>query len=131
MSFDTVLMIEIIEHLPESDAVELIAEAKRVARKRVVLSTPNYPDFRGGHDDITGWNDLDAHLSYLSQSRLRQLGFKISGAGLKSRNRYVRGALRRIGLLPWFDARFRPAFGCLGSFIPFTAQNTVAVWVRK
>jgi SAM-dependent methyltransferase len=131
MSFDTVLMIEIIEHLLEFDAVELIDEAKRVARKRVVLSTPNFPDFRDGHDTITGWNELDAHLSYWSQSRLRQLDFEISGAGVKSRSRYARGVLRRFGLLPWFDARFRLALSGLGSFIPFTAENTVAVWVRR
>ena len=41
-SFDTVLLIDVIEHLDEVRGMNLIEEAKRVAIKRIILSTPNW-----------------------------------------------------------------------------------------
>jgi SAM-dependent methyltransferase len=38
-SFDSVLLFEVLEHLPDPDSV--LREAKRVARKNVILTTPN------------------------------------------------------------------------------------------
>jgi SAM-dependent methyltransferase len=128
-SFDTVLMIEIIEHLPDAEAERLIAEAKRIARKRIVLSTPNFPDFRKAHASVTGLNDLDSHLSYWSRSRLRKLGFIVRGTGLKLGR--IRGVLRRLGMLPWFEERIRPALYGVGWLFPVLAQNTIAVWTRR
>lgn len=128
--FDTVLMIEVIEHLPFDKAAELIIEAKRVARQRLVISTPNFPDFRVGHETITGWNELDGHQSYWSRHDLRRLGFKIYGVGLKSQNRILRGILQRLRLLSVFDDQLRPALGGLSLLVPALAQNTVAVWQR-
>jgi 2-polyprenyl-3-methyl-5-hydroxy-6-metoxy-1,4-benzoquinol methylase len=38
-AFDSVLLFEVLEHLPDPDSV--LREAKRVARKNVILTTPN------------------------------------------------------------------------------------------
>jgi ubiquinone/menaquinone biosynthesis C-methylase UbiE len=38
-SFDTVLMIEVLEHLPEP--ISALREAFRVAKKNVLISVPN------------------------------------------------------------------------------------------
>lgn len=38
-SFDTVICFEVIEHVPDVDA--LLSEAKRLARKKVLITTPN------------------------------------------------------------------------------------------
>jgi SAM-dependent methyltransferase len=130
-SFDSVLLIEIIEHLKEDSAQQLIEEAKRVARHRVILSTPNYPDFREGTNSITGWNALDAHLCYFSRARLRRLGFKIFGCGLTPGHRYLQGLLRRSGMLRCFDDWFRKNFSSLSSFIPAVAEHVVGLWNRE
>lgn len=130
-SFDTVLLMEIIEHLPEPQALELIDQAKRIARRRVIVSTPNYPCMRGGHTTITGHNDLDAHVSYIPRHRLRAMGFTIYGAGVRPLPRIMRGVLRRLGLLTWFTTRVTPAIAGLGCLIPPLADNVVAVWQQK
>lgn len=129
-SFDTVLLMEIIEHLPEPQALELIASAKRIARRKVIVSTPNYPCLRPGHETITGFNELDAHLSYISRRRLRSLGFKVYGVGARQLPRVPRGILRRLGLLPWYQHRVRHAIGGLGAMLPALADNVVGVWER-
>lgn len=129
-SFDTVLLMEIVEHLPELKALELIAEAKRIARKRVIASTPNYPAFREGHTTITGYNSLDAHVSYISRRRLRSLGFRLYGAGLRPLPRVVNAVLRRTGLLEGFTRRVSPALAGMSSLFLPLANSVVAVWVR-
>lgn len=130
-SFDTVLLMEIIEHLHEPQALELIAEAKRIARRRVIVSTPNYPAFREGHVTITGYNSLDAHLCYISRRRLRSLGFHLYGAGLRPLPRAVRGVLRRTGLLEGFTRRVHPALAGMSSLVLPLADSVVAVWIRS
>ncbi len=130
-SFDTVLLIEIVEHLEEENAMKLIEEAKRVALHRVIISTPNYPDFREAHKTITGLNALDGHLSYWSRRSLRQLGFELFGAGWKPGNRYWRGLLRRLGILGWYDKRVRPCLSSLSLIFPFAADNIVGLWARE
>ncbi len=73
-SFETVLLLDVIEHVEEMKGMQLIEEAKRVASQRVVLSTPNWPAFRDGHATITGWNDLEAHIQLLGQKNSAQPG---------------------------------------------------------
>jgi SAM-dependent methyltransferase len=130
-SFDSVLLIELIEHLEETNAVELIEEAKRVACNRVIISTPNFPDFRPGHETLTGFNELEAHTSYWNRRRLRQLGFTLYGVGLKPGSRYWRGILRRLGILGLYDKRFRPCLSSLSLQFPCIAENIIGVWKNE
>jgi|WetSurSiteA1Bulk_404760.scaffolds.fasta_scaffold09364_2 SAM-dependent methyltransferase len=129
--FDTVLLIEIIEHLEEERARLLIEEAKRVARRRVIISTPNYPSLRDGTSSITGWNPLDAHMSYISRTKLRDLGFRLLGCGIRPASAYLGCILRRLGLLGWYDDRFRVHCGSLSLLLPAAADNVVGLWIRK
>jgi SAM-dependent methyltransferase len=130
-SFDTVLLVEIIEHLEEDQAQLLIREAKRVARHRVIVSTPNYPDIRGGTGGITGWNPLDAHLSYFDRAKLRRLGFKLFGCGLKPGDKYFRFAVRKLGMLGFYDNWVRHYFSGLSLPLPSIADNLVGLWTRE
>jgi 2-polyprenyl-3-methyl-5-hydroxy-6-metoxy-1,4-benzoquinol methylase len=129
-SFDTVLLIEILEHLTKEQAQLLIREAKRVARHRVIVSTPNYPDLRGGVAGITGWNPLDAHLSYTGRSELKRLGFKLFGCGLRPGHRYFRAVLLRLGMLGLFDGWVRSGLGGLSFFLPALADHVVGLWTN-
>jgi 2-polyprenyl-3-methyl-5-hydroxy-6-metoxy-1,4-benzoquinol methylase len=130
-SFDSVLLVEIIEHLEEESAQLLITEAKRVARHRVIISTPNYPCLRDGTNTITGWNPLDAHVSYFSRTMLTKLGFKLFGSGLKPGSWSLRHFLRSLGLLRWYDERFRHSYGSLSIVFPAAAENVVGLWIRE
>ncbi len=130
-SFDTVLMAEVVEHLDDDAAMELIREAQRVSRGRVILSTPNYPAFREGHTTMTGYNELEAHLSYWSRPRLRNLGFRLYGGGWTQGGRWWRGGLRRLGLLRWYDHHVRPALATMSIPFPLYGDSVIGVWEKR
>jgi hypothetical protein len=78
--WDTVLACEVIEHLEQSLAEETLDNLERACNRRVIISTPNWPYYRGGGDTMLGSNDLEAHLSYISREFLRARGYKLIGA---------------------------------------------------
>ena len=74
-SFDVVVSVEVLEHMPKKDGLKMLKEMERVAR-RIVLTTPNgflptYPRV----DD----NPDEAHLCGWSVSELESLGFRVMG----------------------------------------------------
>lgn len=75
-SFDTVLAVELIEHLTEAEGEQLLCEASRVAKKSVILSTPQYPGKRDGGDNPHEW-----HRSIWTVGKLRARGFIVHGVG--------------------------------------------------
>lgn len=79
-SFDAVVMVEVFEHLDEKTALDVLRLAKKWAKKKVIVTTPN--GFI--HQKELDTNPYQKHLSGWSVSRLRGLGFKCYGlAGLK------------------------------------------------
>lgn len=118
-SFDCVLLLEVIEHLPRDMGASLLAQCERIARKRVVVSTPNgfveQPPIFG--------NPFQEHLSGWTPSDFTERGYEVTGiAGWKSlrgplmRPRWRPHALfTRISLLtePWFENRPDGAFQIL------------------
>lgn len=79
-SFDAVVMIEVIEHLAESDAKNVLALAERWARKKVIVTSPNGFVAQKAVDD----NPLQVHLSGWELSKMRRMGFRSHGLlGLK------------------------------------------------
>lgn len=130
-SFNTVLLIEVIEHLNYQNGNELIEEAKRIASERVILSTPNWNAIRGAYSTITGWNDLEAHHSYWPRQLLHRLGFKLYGAGWKTGGRYWRGLLMKMNLLSAYDVLIRPNLISLSRHFPMFAENVVGVWEKR
>ena len=110
--WDTVLACEILEHLRQEDVERVVESLESVARQRVIFSTPNFPDFRGGGETMVGFNAFEAHHSYVPREFFRRRGYRVLGAGFgNAPNRLVRG-LTRLGfasslhsttrLLPWF-----------------------------
>ena len=74
-SFDGVLLSDVLEHLPEDDGLALLADCERIARRRLVVFTPNgflpQGDFGGNLHQV--------HLSGWSAARMRELGFHVVG----------------------------------------------------
>lgn len=79
-SFDAVVMVEVLEHLTKDDGLKALKKAERIARKKVLITTPNGFVSQGRLDK----NILQRHRSGWSVSELEALGFKVYGlSGLK------------------------------------------------
>jgi SAM-dependent methyltransferase len=66
-SFDLVLLIDVIEHLPKEHGIKILEEAKRVSRKSVVIFTPLWwdPNIKEFNNPKSPYyqNEYDKHLS--------------------------------------------------------------------
>ena len=74
-SFDAVVAFDLLEHLSEEDGRRLISAMETVARRRVVLLTPNGFVPQDEYDD----NPLQAHRSGWTPDELAALGFQVRG----------------------------------------------------
>lgn len=79
--WDVVLASEIIEHIPQKDVAKTLAVLENAARKRVIITTPSFPCPRGGGETHFGFNEYEAHKSYVSASYLRKRGYKVMSIG--------------------------------------------------
>ena len=80
-SFDFVLAIEVIEHVEKRDGQKLLNEVERVARERVILSTP-----------LLGaryWYNQKHHISRWTVGDLRKRGYVIRGVGFSFFGRFT------------------------------------------
>jgi len=85
-SFDAVILIEVLEHLPEVTGFDIIEKAKKWARGKIIVSTPN------GYlpQKELNSNPLQKHLSGWDFEKMRKLGFECWGlAGPKCLRREV------------------------------------------
>lgn len=74
-SFDCVLASDVIEHLKKEEGVFLIKEMEKIAKKRVVIFTPNgYVPQKG-----TPENPYQQHLSGWNVQEMRSLGYRVFG----------------------------------------------------
>jgi SAM-dependent methyltransferase len=117
--WDTVLACELIEHVPQ-EAVELVLdEFERVARRRVIVTTPNAPEPRPGFETAVGFNEFEAHLSFVAAEAFRNRGYRLLGAGWGNpQSRVV-----RIGQL----LRLAPALHSVPRLLPGLGATLVAV----
>ncbi len=76
-SFDGVLALEVIEHLNEEEAVALIAQMERLARRFVILSTPNGFFPQGD----AGGNPFQVHRSGWTPEKLESMAYRVIGLG--------------------------------------------------
>lgn len=81
-SFDCVMATEVLEHLDKHDGEKMIKEMERVAKKKILMTTPNgfLPTYAGPDD-----NPEETHLCGYTAAELKKLGFKVYGLhGLKA-----------------------------------------------
>jgi SAM-dependent methyltransferase len=89
-SFDAVVLLDVLEHLTREDGERLLAEAVRLARRKVIVFTPNgFLPQEGYHE-----NPYQRHLSGWSTEELEALGFAVSGVYGWRRLRGEKGAVR-------------------------------------
>ena len=118
-SFDCVTLLEVIEHLPRAEGERLLEQCERIARLKVVVSTPNGFVLQHPEPD----NPFQEHLSGWSAEDFRSRGYEVTGvAGWKC----FRGSLMRPKWRPhsifgrlsliteaWFEDRPDQAFQIL------------------
>ena len=81
-SFDCVLALELIEHLTEEEGYEFLKNIESIARKRVIIATPN--GFIQPRQEDRHGNIWQVHKSGWNVSQLRMLGYEVKGmAGLR------------------------------------------------
>lgn len=93
-SFDAVIAIDVIEHFEKKDALVLLKEMEKIARKKIIILTPNGFVNQGHYDNSyyqkhkSGWHKKDFVLH----------GYKVYGLrGLK----YIRKELAALKYKPW------------------------------
>ena len=96
-SFDAVIALDVLEHFKSIDALKLVKMIERVARKKVIILTPN-----GHHLDMVCEGDknnlFQKHKSGWFKKDLEDLGYKVFGLrGLK----YIRNENATIKSKPW------------------------------
>lgn len=93
-SFDACIAIDVVEHFEKKDAMKLIKAMENIARKKVIILTPN--GFYEQHD-FDG-NPHQVHKSGWKEKQLRRAGYKVWGLrGL----RYLRNDHAGIRFKPW------------------------------
>lgn len=113
--WDTVLACEVIEHIEQDSVERAISILENAAKRRIIFSTPNWPYYRPGGDTIVGFNDHEAHLSYVSRDFFRSRGYKILGAGFGNPTNLPSRVIRKLfsGWAPMLDSlpRAVPSWG--------------------
>lgn len=93
-SFDTVVCMDVVEHLTKKQSLKMIREMEQIARKKVIIMTP-----RGYIDqhDYDG-NPYQEHHSGWETKDFEDLGYKVYGLrGLK----WLRNNEATIRFKPW------------------------------
>jgi SAM-dependent methyltransferase len=96
--WDTVLACEIIEHIPQEEVESILDKIESAAARRVIISMPNYPAYRDGGETIVGYNEYDAHLSYMHRSYFYSRGYKVLGVEFGNPMHYCVRVARKLKL---------------------------------
>lgn len=93
-SFDAVIALDVVEHLSKKESIALIGMMEKIARKKVIILTPNGFYHQDAYDD----NPYQVHKSRWSKEDFEKLGYRVYGLrGLK----YLRGEYATIKYKPW------------------------------
>jgi SAM-dependent methyltransferase len=74
-SVDAVTLLQVVEHLPKDVASDLIVKAERLARRKIIITTPNGFVRQEAYDE----NPFQEHLSGWSIEDLQQRGYTVWG----------------------------------------------------
>jgi SAM-dependent methyltransferase len=109
-SFDAVIALDLIEHLQKQDGLRLMAMMERLARRKVIIFTPN--GFREQHEFDGNINQV--HVSGWEVKEMRARGYRIRGVhGWKA----LRGEFANI---KWKPQKFWTAISVLS--LPWTTR---------
>lgn len=118
--WDTVLASEILEHLDEEHVPEVLETLEKAAKRRIIITTPNWAYFRGGGDTIVGYNEFEAHKTYIPRDYFLERDYTVVGAGFGNPTHPVVNAFRSM------QGDWKNALELLPRLIPELAHTVVA-----
>jgi len=106
--FDTVLALDVIEHLTKEDGLRMMQSMEKIARRKVVFSTPSGFLPQKNYEN----NDLQEHLSGWEAAEMERYGYKVIGVLgpkclrgelhlLKGRPKFFWGGISLLGHFFW------------------------------
>ncbi len=117
--WDTVLAVEVIEHVPPEQVDEALDVLEAAARRRVIVSTPNSELLRPGLDTPVGFNPFEAHLSYVPRETLARRGYRVRGVGFGRYDSRLAIMAKRL--------RIRPSLTFVPWRLPWLGETIVAI----
>lgn len=126
-SFDAVIALDVVEHFKKEEGLKLIAQMEKIAKKRIIISTP----YGFAKQSAYEGNPFQEHKSGWYISEFKKMGYKVFGLrGF----RFIRGGEggATIKLKPWFfwgtiSVLSQP----LSFFFPQIAAQLLAVKEKK
>ncbi len=92
-SYDVVLCFDVLEHLELDNALKLVDEMKRIARKHVIIYTPEIFE-TNEENELNAWNlgnnPHQKHKCVLPESELKKLGFDVSNPKIYAKMRFFK-----------------------------------------
>jgi hypothetical protein len=73
--FDTVVALDVIEHLTKEDGLQMMRSMEKIASRKVIFYTPS--GYLPQHSFEN--NDLQEHLSGWEAEEMKQLGYRVTG----------------------------------------------------
>jgi len=112
--FDTVVALDVIEHLTKEDGLKMMQSMEKIASRKIVFFTPS--GFLPQHSFEN--NNLQEHLSGWEAKEMEQLGYKVTGLlgpkmlrgemhVLKGRPRFFWAIISLLGHFLW--TRWQPS----------------------
>ena len=130
-SFDSVILIDVIEHFEKGDAFALIRTIQHWAKKNVIIVVPN--GFIPQEEEDEKGNIKQHHLSGWSVKDLNELGFRVRGLGgirfLRGERGQIITTRTRIG--HYFLAGISKMSEPITEILPRYSYHLFAVWERK
>jgi SAM-dependent methyltransferase len=118
-TWDTVLAIELVEHVAAEHVEEVLDALERAARRRIVVSTPNSLLLRPGAETPVGFNPYEAHLGHAPRALFERRGYRVRGVGFGRYNSTLARTAKRLGV--------RSSLTSLPRRLPAIAETIVAV----
>jgi len=112
-SFDVVLLLSVLEHLTKDEGIRLLRTTQDIARKQVILITPNGMTVQEEHHG----NPFQKHRSGWTPDEFKRLGYKVKVYGF----RFAKG-LRAVNPVKAF------VFLLLRAFIYFITALIVVIF---
>jgi len=112
---DIILASEVIEHLPKSDGLLLLVQMQKIAREKIIITTPN--GFLPTKHKLL----LESHKSGWYVKDFRSLGYKVRGIGFRFITSY------KAFSKPYLHGAFRFGFTPFSYVIPELGEFLVAV----
>lgn len=93
-SFDAVIALDVVEHFPKKEGLDLLDKMENIAKKKVIVLTP----YGFVHQDPYEGNPYQVHKSGWTISDFRKRGYNVFGVrGF----RFIRGEYATIKYKPW------------------------------